>query len=89
MTTIMEQLQGLLATESTAGQQPEGKRHISLLTEAVAYFGAILLLAGAAAAIGQRWDQLGGWGHVGAYAAAAAFFLVVGIVVRRVREPGP
>lgn len=79
--------QGLLSTEPTAGQHPEGKRRISLLTEAVAYVGAILLLAGAAAAIGQRWDQIGGWGHVGAFAAAAAFFLIVGIVVRRIQEP--
>jgi hypothetical protein len=50
--------QGLL----TAGQAAEGEqgtRRISLLTEAVAYVGVILLLAGGAAAIGQRWDSLG------------------------------
>lgn len=62
-------------------------RRISLLTEAVAYVGAILLLAGAIGAIGQRWDSIGDWGHVGVFAGAAVFFLLVGIAVRRVQEP--
>ena len=78
--------QGLLA----AGPPAEGKqekRRISLLTEALAYVGAILLLAGGIAAIGQRWDSIGVWGRVGVLAGTAAFFLLVGIAVRRVREP--
>jgi hypothetical protein len=77
--------QGLLATEPAAEEQ--GKRHISLLTEAVAYVGAILLLAGGVAAIGQRWNSIGDWGQAGVLAGAAAFFLLVGILVRWVREP--
>ncbi len=78
--------QGLLATEPAAeGKQDKGR--ISLLTEAVAYVGAILLLAGGAAAIGQRWNAIGDWGHVGVFAGAAAFFLLAGIMVRRVHEP--
>ena len=77
--------QGLL----TAGPATEGEgtRRISLLTEAVAYIGVILLLAGGAAAIGQRWNGIPSWGHVGVFAAAAVFFLLAGIIVRQVREP--
>jgi hypothetical protein len=78
--------QGLLTAEPSAGGE-QGKRHISLLTEAVAYVGAILLLAGGAAAIGQRWNTIGKWWHVGVFAGAAAFFLLIGLMVRRVSEP--
>ncbi|MGE5287799.1 MAG: hypothetical protein ACM3ML_11450 [Micromonosporaceae bacterium] len=78
--------QGLLATEQAA-EGEQGTRRISLLTEAVAYIGAILLLAGGVAAIGQRWNDIGDWGHVGALAGAASFFLLVGIILSRVREP--
>lgn len=78
--------QGLLAAEPAAESKP-GKWRISLLTEAVAYVGAILLLAGGIAAIGQQWDGIGDWGHVGVLAGAAAFFLLAGIVIHRVREP--
>ncbi len=77
--------QGLLATGPAAKEQ--GEWRISLLTEAVAYVGAILLLAGGIAAIGQRWNSLGDWGQVGVLAGAAVFFLLAGILVRRVREP--
>jgi hypothetical protein len=79
------QRQGLLATEPA--DEERSSRRISLLTEAVAYVGAILLLAGGIAAIGQRWTGVGDWGHVGVLAGAAAFFLLAGIIVRRVREP--
>ena len=78
--------QGLPAT-GQAAEGEHGERRISLLTEAVAYVGVILLLAGGAAAIGQRWNSLGDWGQVGVLAGTAVFFLLVGIVVRRVREP--
>jgi hypothetical protein len=78
--------QGLLATKPAA-EGPQVKRRISLLTEAVAYVGAILLLAGGIAAISQRWNSIGDWGHVAVFAGAAAFFLLVGVVVYRVREP--
>jgi hypothetical protein len=78
--------QGLLTTE----QAPEGKqgtRRISLLTEAVAYIGAVLILAGGIATVGQRWHGITPWGRVGIIAGAAVFFLLAGIIVRRVREP--
>ena len=80
------QRQGLLTT-GQAAEGEQGTRRLSLLTEAVAYIGAILILAGGAAAVGQRWNGITSWGHVGVFAAAAVFFLLVGIVVRRVREP--
>ncbi len=78
--------QGLLTTDQ-AVEGEQGARRISLLTEAVAYIGAILLLAGGAAAIGQRWNGITDWGRVGVFTAAAVFFLLVGIIVRQVREP--
>lgn len=78
--------QGLLATEQPE-EGPPGKRRISLLTEAVAYVGATLLLAGGIAAVGQRWNDIRSWGHVAILAGAAAFFLLVGVVARDVREP--
>jgi hypothetical protein len=78
--------QGLLTT-GQAAEGEQGTRRISLLTEAVAYVGVILLLAGGAAAIGQRWNGIPSWGHVGVFAGAAVFFLLAGIIVRRVREP--
>ncbi|HEY1347916.1 MAG TPA: hypothetical protein VGF54_23235 [Streptosporangiaceae bacterium] len=77
---------GMLATE-LAAEGEQGKRRISLLTEAVAYIGAILIVAGGIAAIGQRWHGISGWGHVAVFAGAAVFFLLVGFIVRRVREP--
>jgi hypothetical protein len=73
-------------TVGGAGVPREGRR-VSPLTEAVAYVGAILLLAGATTAIGQRWEDLGRWGRVGVVAAGAALFLQLGSLVRPVREP--
>jgi hypothetical protein len=78
--------QGLLTTEQAA-QGKQGTRRISLLTEAVAYVGAILILAGGIAAVGQQWPSITGWGRVGVLTGAAVFFLLVGIIVRRVHEP--
>jgi hypothetical protein len=77
---------GLVAAQPAAEGQRDTRR-VSLLTEAVAYVGAILLLAGGGAAIGQRWKDITGWGHVGVFAGVAAFFLLVGTIVRQVREP--
>jgi hypothetical protein len=77
---------GLLA----AGQETEGApaaRRVSLLTEAVAYIGSILILAGGIAAVGQRWHTFSDWAHVGVLAGAAVVFLLAGVIVRRVREP--
>ena len=78
--------QGLITT-GRAAEGEQGTRRIPLLTEAVAYVGVILLLVGGAAAIGQRWDGISSWGHVGVCAGVAVFFLLAGIIVRRVREP--
>ena len=80
------QQQGLLTTgQAAAGEQ--GTRRISQLTEAVAYVGVILLLVGGVTAISQRWNDITRWGQVGVFAAVAVFFLLVGIIVRQVREP--
>jgi hypothetical protein len=81
---------GLVAVEPAAGPQAEGspaKRHGSLLTEAVAYVGTILLLAGGAAAVRQQWHHFTNWEQVAVFAGAAAAFLVAGAAVRRVQEP--
>ena len=77
---------GLLATGQTA-EGKQGTRRISLLTEAVAYIGAILILAGGIAAVGQQWENVSAWGHVGIFAGIAAFFLAAGLAVQRVYEP--
>ena len=74
-------------TDETTGEREQRKRRIPLLTEAVAYIGAILVLAGGVAAIGQRWAHFTTWGQVALLAGAAAFFFLVGILVRGVREP--
>jgi hypothetical protein len=78
--------QGLLTTGSaTEGEQ--GTRRVSLLAEAVAYVGAVLLLAGGIAGLSQRWNGIGGWGRTGVLAGAAVIFLVAGIFLRRAGEP--
>jgi hypothetical protein len=78
--------QGLLATAPAAEGDP-GPRRVSLLTEAVAYVGAVLLLAGGIAGLSQRWDGLGAWGRTGVLAGAAVLFLGAGIFLRRAGEP--
>jgi hypothetical protein len=78
--------QGLLAAAPAADGE-QGRPRISLLTEAVAYIGAVLLLAGGIAAVGRRWDELGGWGRVGILSGAGVLFLAAGILVRRASEP--
>jgi hypothetical protein len=77
---------GLLAAGQDAGEK-RAERRISLLTEAVAYLGAILLLAGGVAAISRQWGNVGSWAHVAILTGAAALFLLAGLSVRRVREP--
>ncbi len=77
---------GPAATER-AGAGEQAKGHISLLTELAGYIGAILFLAGGVAAVARQWGRFEAWGHVAAFAGAAALFLLVGVVVRRVREP--
>lgn len=72
---------------ATGASQPNVAGRISLLTEAVAYVGAILVLAGGWAALARRWHDISDWGHVGAFAAGAALFLLIGLTVRGVPEP--
>lgn len=69
------------------GSEPTRPARVSLLTEAVAYVGAILVIAGGATAVGQRWEDISDWGHVGILAGAAALFLLAGALVRQVAEP--
>jgi len=76
---------GPAADAARGGGSPAG-RHVSLLTEAVAYVGAILLLAGGGAAVRQQWHHFTSWEQVAVFAGAAAVFLVAGGVVRRVKE---
>ena len=80
------QQRGLLTT-GQAAEGEQGTRRISLLTEAGAYAGVILLLVGGVTAISQRWNDIGRGGQGGVLAAAAVFFFLVGIIVRQVREP--
>jgi hypothetical protein len=80
------QRQGLLTTEQAVEAQ-RSPRRISLLTEAVAYIGAILILAGGIAAVGQQWHSISAWGHTGVFAGIAVLFLTVGVVLHKVREP--
>lgn len=75
------------ARRREAGPVPARAGRVSLLTEAVAYVGAILVIAGGATAIGQRWSDISDWGHVGVLAGAAVLFLVAGTLVRHVAEP--
>lgn len=74
---------GELARAPAPGQE---QRRIPLLTEAVAYIGMILVLAGGITALGQRWNTFSATGHVAVLAGAAVFFLVAGLLLRRVPE---
>jgi hypothetical protein len=77
---------GLLEAGRDEGEK-QTERRMPLLAEVVGYLGAILLLAGGVAAISRQWSHIGTWAHVGILAGAAAFFLLAGLSVRRVREP--
>jgi hypothetical protein len=72
--------------EPTPGvEQPSGR--IPLLTEAVGYVGAVLLIAGAGTAIGQGWDDLADGMRLGLLAGTAGLLLGAGLVTRRSAEP--
>ena len=75
-----------MVSPGPAGEEVAGQRRISLVTEALAYVGAILVLAGGGAAVAQRWDDLGAWAHVSVFAGTAAFFLVVGVLLFAVHD---
>lgn len=75
---------GLVAPSGPLGVSGPG--HVSLFTEVIAYLGTILILAGGIAALGQRWNELTDWGHVGLLVGGAVLFLGVGLAVRRIAE---
>ena len=75
-----------LVTAAPAAQGAGSAPRISPVTEATAYIGVVLILAGGVAALARRWDDISAWGHVGVFAAAAALFLAVGLALRGVRE---
>ena len=64
---------------------PAGR--VSLLAEAVGYIGTILVLAGAGAAVGQRWDEISTAWRLAILAVATLLFLGIGVLVRSSSEP--
>lgn len=75
----------LPSAEGSEGPAP--RRRVSLLTEVVAYVGAVLVLAGGGVAIGEQWSRFTATGRVGVFASAALFFFAVGLFVWRVSDP--
>ena len=76
-----------------AGEEPQGlgqerpRGRISLLTEAIGYIGAILVLAGGAVGIGQRWAEFSKPTRLAMLGAAALVFLAIGALTRSSTEP--
>ncbi len=66
---------------------PASRRRVSLLTEVVAYIGAVLVLAGGGVAIVEEWNHFSPWGHVSIFASTALFFFAVGFFIWQVSEP--
>lgn len=60
---------------------------IALLTEAVGYIGAILVLAGISVAIGQRWEDIPNGGRLAILASVTAILLGIGWLIRGSVEP--
>jgi hypothetical protein len=75
---------GLAAEER---KNPASQRRVSLLTETVAYVGALLVLAGVGVEAGQGWSDLTDWGHVAVFGSIALFFLAIGLIVLWVADP--
>ena len=79
------------ATAETGAGETDGAarapRRISLLTEAVGYIGAILVLAGGVAALSQNWRDLADGARLAMLAFAAAVFLAAGWLTRKSTEP--
>lgn len=82
---VWSRRQGLLGEGGRPGLPAHGR--IPLLTEAVAYVGAVLVLAGGVAALSQNWDELTRWTQIAVFAGGAVLFLGVGVAVRASREP--
>ena len=78
-----------LSRRGQAGKRESAseRRGVSLLTESIAYFGAVLVLAGGGVAVGQDWSNITAWQRVGIFAAAAVFFLAAGLAVLRIADP--
>ena len=73
-------------TPPVAGPKPlaaGSPRRLPLLTAALATVGAVLVLAGAAVAVGRQWHHLTTTGRLLVLAGVALLFLVVGVVLRR------
>jgi hypothetical protein len=68
------------------GESTSERQSVSLLTESLAYLGAVLVLAGGGVAVGQAWKDVSAWWRVGIFAAAALFFLAVGLIVLQLSE---
>jgi len=75
---------GLAAEER---KNPESQRRVSLLTETVAYVGALLVLAGVGVTAGRGWSGITDWGHVAVFGSIALFFLAIGLIVLWVADP--
>ena len=60
---------------------------IALLTEAVGYIGAILVLAGISVAIGQPWADIPVGGRLAILGSVTAILLGVGWLIRGSVEP--
>lgn len=70
-----------------AGDTPARPTRVSLLVEAVAYIGTVLVLAGVAAAFQRSWHRLGDTPRLTVLAVATVLFLGAGLFARRTREP--
>lgn len=77
-----------LAAKSANGEQDNRRqRRSSLLTEALTCAGVILILSGSGVVLSQRWLHITDWERTGILAAAAACFLIAGVLVRWVFGP--
>jgi hypothetical protein len=66
---------------------PKVAGRISLLTEAIVYIGAILVLAGGIVAIRQQWHRFGDATQLAILASSAFVFLAIGAFARSSTEP--
>ncbi len=79
------QVQGREGTGVRDDERPP--RRVSLLTEAIGYVGTILVLAGAASAIGQRWTDVTTAWRLVILGSATLVFLGLGLLIRSSTEP--
>jgi hypothetical protein len=84
--------EGLISPEQRAAieafeARAEPPRRISLVTEALGYLGAILIVSAFIAAFGKVLEDIGEWGRVGIFAVLTAIFLGAGALTFRSDEP--